>query len=177
LNQYGKTKSAAEDLVLACNKNSLILRTNFFGWSSNLKRNYLELSINKLEQGKKINAFEDYFFTPIYIGNLLKKIRFYDKKKCSRYINLVGDERVSKYQFFLKISKIFNFNLSLIIPTLLSKKKNLVKRHNDISLSNLKIKKNFKIKLENLDDQIKKFYEERNLIYKFKNFFIMENII
>lgn len=171
LNQYGKTKSTAEDLILACNKNSLILRTNFFGWSSNLKRNYLELSINKLEQGKKINAFEDYFYTPIYIGNLLKKLDSMIKKNAVGIYNLVGDERVSKYQFFLKISKIFNFNKNLIIPTLLSKKKKSVNRNNDISLSNLKIKKNFKIKFEKLDDQIKTFYEDRNLIYKFRKFF------
>ena len=158
-------------MILSCNKNSLILRTNFFGWSSNLKRNYLELSINKLEQNKKIYGFEDYFFTPIYIVDLLKRLDLLIKKNASGIYNLIGNERISKYQFFLKISKIFKLNKDLVIPTLLSRKNNLVKRNNDISLSNLKIKKNFKIKFEKLDDQIKSFYKDRDLVNKFRKFF------
>ena len=171
INHYGKTKSAAEDLILTCNKNSLILRTNFFGWSSNLKRNFLELSINKLVDKKKIYVFKDYFYTPIYIGHLLEKLNILIKKKAFGIYNVVGDERVSKYEFFLKISKIFNFNNKLIIPSLLSNKIYFSKRNSDISLNNFKIKKNFNIKFEKLDNQISSFYKDRNLVGKFKKFF------
>ena len=61
LNEYGKQKSKAEELVLKNNKNSLIIRTNFFGYSQDNKNNFTTESINRLENKKLVFAFIDNF--------------------------------------------------------------------------------------------------------------------
>ena len=40
LNNYAKTKSQAEDEILALNKDALIIRTNFFGWGPSYKNSF-----------------------------------------------------------------------------------------------------------------------------------------
>ena len=52
LNVYAKQKSEAEDLVIKNNKSTLIIRTNFFGYSQDKKNNFITESISRLEDKK-----------------------------------------------------------------------------------------------------------------------------
>ena len=85
LNEYAKQKSKAEDLVLKKNNNALIIRTNFFGYSQEKKDNFITKSISLLENNKLVYAFKDYYFTPIYITNLLEILKKLIGKKSNRY--------------------------------------------------------------------------------------------
>tara|TARA_B110000090_G_C13371898_1_gene442412 strand:+ start:54 stop:2129 length:2076 start_codon:yes stop_codon:yes gene_type:complete len=171
LNVYAKQKSEAEDLVIKNNKSTLIIRTNFFGYSQDKKNNFITESISRLEDKKLVFAFTDYFYTPIYITNFLGILRKLISKKATGILNIVGNERVSKYEFLLKVSKIFNLDYRKIKPTLISKSKLACKRHADLSLSNNFLRKKYKIKVPNLNDQIKTFYKEKKKNNVFNNFF------
>jgi len=171
LNEYAKQKSKAEDLVLKKNKNALIIRTNFFGYSQDKKNNFITESISLLENNKLVYAFKDYYFTPIYITNLLEILKKLISKKATGIINIVGNERVSKYDFLLKVSNIFNLDSTKIKPTLISKSKLTAKRHVELSLSNKLLKKKYNIRVSNLNDQIKKFYKEKKKNSIFNTFF------
>ena len=171
LNEYAKQKSKAEDLVIKSNKKALIIRTNFFGYSQDKKNNFITESISRLEDKKLVFAFKDYFFTPIYVTNLLQILKKLISKKATGVINVVGNERVSKYEFLLKVSKIFNLDSTQIKPTLISKSRLSTKRHADLSLSNKFLKKKFKIKVPSLNNQIKEFYNEKRKNNVFNEFF------
>jgi dTDP-4-dehydrorhamnose reductase len=171
LNEYAKQKSKAEDLVIKNNKNALIIRTNFFGYSQDKKSNFITESIGRLEDKKLVFAFKDYFYTPIYITNLLEILRKLIKKKATGILNIVGSERISKYEFLLKVGKIFDLDSRQIKPTLISKSKLATKRHTDLSLSNNLLIKKYKIKVPDLNDQIKKFYKEKKKNNIFNEFF------
>ena len=69
--------------------------------------------------------------------------------------NVVGDERLTKYEFGLKIAKEIGVNHRLVKKTLLSERKDLVKRPFDLSLSNKKLKKSISIPIKSLSVQIK----------------------
>ena len=75
LNNYAKTKSQAEDEILALNKDALIIRTNFFGWGPSYKNSFSDKKfLSTLESDKKIELFEDVFYSPISVDEL--KIKF-----------------------------------------------------------------------------------------------------
>lgn len=171
INTYGKQKSFAEDRILKLRTKSLIIRTNFFGNSLNLKKNFIESSIINLKNKKYINGFVDYFFTPIYIIDLVRVIDKLIKKKITGIFNIVGNERISKYDFLIKIATIFKLDSSLIVPIKFSQSKLISKRHLELSLSNNSIKKKLKINFLSLENQIKRFYKERNKIKIFNKFF------
>ena len=84
--------------------------------------------------------------------------------------NVCGNERISKYQFGLKMAKIFNFDKNLIIESELMQKK--IIRPLDMSLSNKKIKNIFGNNIIlNLDGQLKNLQKmyTKNIYYKIKN--------
>jgi dTDP-4-dehydrorhamnose reductase len=51
-----------------------------------------------------------------------------------------GDERVSKYDFGLRIAQTFDLDAGLINPTLLAERPDLTPRPLDLSLDNLKLR-------------------------------------
>ena len=100
LNVYGKTKSMAEKACLENHMNTLIVRTNFFGRSlNNHKPTFAEWIINSLNHKQEINMFNDLFFTPIEVSYLVKAIEKTFKSKYTGILNIVGKERISKYDY------------------------------------------------------------------------------
>ena len=66
LNEYGLTKWRAEEAVSHEQKNSLILRTNFFGWGPPYRRSLSDWVIDELSKGNTISAFNDVFYTDLH---------------------------------------------------------------------------------------------------------------
>jgi len=70
-NFYAKTKILAEKKILNNCKESLIIRTNFFGKGKVNHKSFGDFIINNLKKKKYINLFYDVFFTPIFLPNLI----------------------------------------------------------------------------------------------------------
>tara|TARA_Y100001970_G_scaffold16576_1_gene18693 strand:+ start:68610 stop:69524 length:915 start_codon:yes stop_codon:yes gene_type:complete len=155
INHYGKTKLLAEKYIKKFSKNFLIIRTNFFGVGTSYRRSYSEYIMYNVNKGKVIKLTDDIFFTPISIYlliDILMKLIIQNKKGI---FNIVGNERISKYQFGKIIAKEFNLNQKFIykIKSVYNKKNAL--RPKDMSLSNEKIKNNLNIKIPSIKNQIK----------------------
>ena len=164
LNYFAETKILSENFIKKTSKSFLIVRTNFIGNSFHSKKSFLNYIINSLKEKKKLFLFNDVYFTPIRIDLLIDAVHRLIDVDISGIYNIVGDERISKYQFGLKVAKVFNLNSKLIYSKKIKYFK-LVKRPLDMSLSNSKLKKILKInKLENINDaliEIKKSYNEK----------------
>jgi dTDP-4-dehydrorhamnose reductase len=70
--------------------------------------------IQALQNQEPVNMFYDAWFTPVLIDHLVEAVHELVDKKCSGIINLTGDERVSKYEFALKVADIFALDATLI---------------------------------------------------------------
>ena len=165
LNKYAKQKLAAENKILKSNKRSLIIRTNFFGHSIDEKKSISNL-INSIKKREKLSLDDNYYFTPIYtyeLTNLLKKLI---SKKTAGIFNLVGNERISKYQFGILIAEILNIKNPNILKDSIDNAKLKAKRCKDLSLSNLKIKNLLKLKIPNLKKQLVLFFKKDKEIKK-----------
>ena len=101
--------------------------------------------VNNLINGHQINLFNDMFYTPIHINELLNNVHSLLNINSSGIFNVVSDHRISKYDFGILIAKKLNLDVDLIKMAKLSERKDLTVRPFDLSLSNEKLKKHLSL--------------------------------
>ena len=138
LNVYAKTKYAGEKVVSG---DSVIIRTCIYGWNIKNKESIVEWIINNIRNNITIYPFIDSFFTPIYTGFLAKIILMMLSKDLKGLFHVSGSEKISKYNFALKVAETFNLNKSLIKIGKIDLLERIAKRPKDTSLNCGKIKK------------------------------------
>ena len=165
INIYAEQKLAAEKKILQNNPSSLIIRTNFFGYS--FKKNQLvDLIIKNASENKRIPLYGNYFFTTISTKYLSFCIENLIRKNTKGIINIVSNETISKYDFGLKVFDFLNLNKNLILKLKLNKKSHIAHRCKNLSLSNNKLKKIINIQIPSLDIQLNDFLKEKIKIEK-----------
>lgn len=156
MNVYAKTKVQAEICIADSGIEALIIRTNFYGWGTKYRNSFSDMVINNLRIKKKINLFKDIYYTPLLIEPLVKTAHELIQKKAKGIFNIVGDDRISKYDFGLKLAKAFNLDADLIVETKIVDVPSLIKRPHDMSLSNKKVSNYLGRKMGGLDEYILK---------------------
>lgn len=156
INVYAKTKAEAEACVLDSDAKALIIRTNFYGWGTSYRQSFSDMVINHLRTGKKISLFKDIYYTPTLIEPLVYAVHELVQKKAKGIFNVVGDDRISKYDFGVKLAKAFNLDNDLIDEGKIIDKPSLVNRPHDMSLSNQKVSNYLGRKMGGLDEHILK---------------------
>jgi len=156
VNVYAKTKAEAEACVLDVYAETLIIRTNFYAWGTSYRSSFSDMVINNLRGGKKISLFKDIHYTPILVESLVYAAHELVHKKAKGIFNVVGDDRISKYDFGLKLAKAFNLENDLIDEGKIIDKPSLAARPHDMSLSNKKVSNYLGRKMGGLDQHILK---------------------
>jgi dTDP-4-dehydrorhamnose reductase len=154
LNVYANTKAIAEGKVLNKNPEALVVRTNFYGWGASYRNSFSDFLINAIREKKGVYLFTDIFYTPIYTRSLIECVHILLTTNFKGVFNIVGNERVSKYQFGKEIFKTFSGNMDLITKVQYKKQTNLVSKPLEMSLSNNKLLDSLGIDMKNLEDQI-----------------------
>jgi dTDP-4-dehydrorhamnose reductase len=160
INVYGRTKAEAEYQVLQAHSNSLVIRTNFYGWGPVYRRSFSDLIIDGLRSGRELVLFKDVFYTPILIEEVAQATHELLKLKANGIFNMVGDERISKYDFGINIAQTFNLNKRLIKLGSISEHISLVQRPHDMSLSNQKICSLLGRRLGKVNEHIFKLHQQ-----------------
>lgn len=160
INVYGQTKAEAELQVLRIHPQALVMRTNFYGWGTSYRRSFSDLVIRGLRSGNELTLFEDVFYTPILIEAAASAAHELVKMKECGIFHIVGDERISKYEFGLKVAKEFGLDTRLIKAGLLADQPALIQRPHDMSLSNRKIGALLGRKLGGISEQIARLHQQ-----------------
>ncbi len=140
INVYGKTKALAEKHVGEINSESLIIRSNFYGWGTSYRKSFSDHIINSLRNNQELNLFDDVHYTPILAEYLIQTVHDLLERRVKGTYNVVSDDRISKYEFGILIADEFELDKSLIHRASLASQLNLVRRPADMSLSNRKVK-------------------------------------
>ena len=154
VNMYGKTKAEAESRVLDTYPEALVVRTNFYGWGPNYRRSFSDVILDSLRNNREIMLFEDVFYTPIVISKLVETVMKLASMDQKGIFHVVGNERLSKYEFGQKIANQFGLDNSLIQSGLLSNQLSLVRRPLDMSLLNKKVSNVLGENIGNVDDHL-----------------------
>jgi len=159
-NVYGFTKAEAEIRVLEAHPQALVVRTNFYGWGPTYRRSFSDVIIDGLRSGRPLNLFQDVFYTPVLIAAATKAVHELIELKVSGIYHVVGDERISKYEFGLKVAKEFELDASLIRAGRLADQVALVRRPYDMSLSNRKLCRLLGRNIGGVDDHIAALHQQ-----------------
>lgn len=161
-NVYGKMKLQAEARTLAIHPNTVIVRTNFYGWSPrHHPPTFGEWVYDSLRQRTTINLFTDYYFTPLEATHLAEALERVANSEFKGVINIASSERCSKYDFGIALAKVFNLDPSPIRPGTIDAAPFEAKRQRDLSLSTERFKRIFNQNLPTLHEGLQRFYENK----------------
>ena len=114
--QYGKSKLRGEERILESGSNALICRTNFFGIAP--KRDSLaDFFLGAAKTGVAVKGYTDVYFAPLHASEVIEIAVSLASKKVSGIVNVMSQEKTSKYNFALKLLEKLNLDSDLIIPT------------------------------------------------------------
>lgn len=140
VNAYGSSKAFGETEAMSNNPDALVVRCNFFGWGPSYKPSFSDFIFSNLSKGKPIRLVDDIYYTPALAQNLINTIYSLVNVQASGIFNVVGSERVTKYEFGVKMAKAFEWDLNLIELISWSSLEKKAKRPSDMSLCDHKLR-------------------------------------
>ena len=132
---YGRTKLAGEEAAFSSNPESLVIRTNFFGWSQTRDRSILEFFVNNLRAKVKVKGFTDFKVTSIYAQNLACAIKLLVDNHNTGLVHLASSDSLTKYEFAVECATVFNLDADLISPSNSQSIGFITSRSRDLSLN------------------------------------------
>ena len=162
LNVYARTKLQAEEWARMANPETLIVRTNFFGWGHLYRQSFSDWIITSLRSGRRITMFEDVYFTPILADSLALATHAIVAQETSGVLNITGDERFSKYDFAVRVAEHFGLSKALVVRGKMDNPKPLVHRPHDMSLDNTKASGLLGRPVGKVDEFLEELYEQEN---------------
>ncbi len=106
INAYAKTKLIAEENSLE-SKDSLIIRTNMYGFNYRDKKSFSEWVVNSLAEEKELSMFNDVYCSPILVNNLVKIIELSIIENLKGVYNIGSRNRIDKYTLGVLIKNLF----------------------------------------------------------------------
>jgi dTDP-4-dehydrorhamnose reductase len=150
INIYGELKAEGERLTKSMGKDKqMIIRPILlFGWNAPDHRpNPVSWQLDRLKKGEHTTIVDDKYSNPILVQDCAKATWSAIEKKCwGQSFNLGGPEKMSRYDFALKVCHVFGFKKSLISPVKSSAFKELAPRPNDTTFNITKMQKVLGIK-------------------------------
>lgn len=160
VNVYGRTKAVAESRVLAVHPKAMVIRTNFYGWGTSYRHSFSDVIIEALRTGKELTLFHDVFYTPILVETAARAVHDLLDLNANGIFHVVGDERISKHEFGLKLAQKFMLNANLIKSGNITDQVSLVRRPHDMSLFNQKVCNLLGRKLGGVEEHIAKLHQQ-----------------
>lgn len=158
-NYYGLSKYEGELEVLK-KENSLILRTNLFGWNIQNKKSLGEWILEELTAKQRIHGFKDAYFSSIYTMELARVIHISIMKNLTGVYNCGAFDSCSKYEFALKIADCFALDKTLISPISIDDFCFKAKRGKKLTLNVNKLQKALDYTLPTMNHSIEAFYRD-----------------
>ena len=162
INKYGRSKWLGERAVLNAHPDALVLRVNFFCWGPSYRPSFSDWILSNLSQKAPITLYEDVYFTPIYAGVLINIAHQLIAKRAKGIYNLTSSDRISKYDFGVKLAQIFGHNANSITPGSY-KSSNSTPRPLDMSLNNNKVLNTLGIESLTIENSIIALAENKSL--------------
>lgn len=163
LNIYGKTKAEAEVRVLEANPQALVVRTNFYAWGPSYRQSFSDAILAALEERRPYTLFQDVFYNPILCEPLASTVHELVEREASGIFHVVADERLSKYEFGLRLARHFELDAAPLRAGRLAERTGLVRRPHEMSLSNQKARRLLGRPLGSVDEQIERLKQQREL--------------
>lgn len=132
ISYYGKTKLLGEEKVKEVLEDYVIARTSVIYGMEN--KNFATWIIDELRNGNKIRIVTDQYVSPTLNTDLAEQLYALIERDAKGLYHTAGGERISRYDFAVKLAEVFGLNKSLIIPIKTDELNWVAKRPKDSSL-------------------------------------------
>ncbi len=157
LGYYGQTKLEGERIVSSLSSNYCIARASLlYGWSLNSSRCFTETMIDDLRNKREVKLFVDEYRTPMYVKNLCEMfLELAARDELQGIFHIGGSQRLSRFEFGLRIAQEFGFNEKYINPVSVKTFPFVDKRPRDCSMRNEKAASILKAKFWSIEEGLK----------------------
>jgi len=162
MNQYAVSKLRAEEWVIAACPSALVVRTNFFGWGHASRRSFSDWILDSMRAGKSLSLFDDVYFTPILASRVAAECHGLLDRGQSGIFNICGDERISKYQFALRLARAFELGEDGFRKSSIAGAGLKALRPNDMSLDHAKARQALGAAPVSLDDDFRELRRQED---------------
>lgn len=138
LNHYARTKLAGECVAALWCSDSLIVRTNFYGWNMKGKPNLAKWMYGKLAREETLRAFADVHFSPLFVNDAAKLILDLVSRRAKGVFHVASQDSCSKYEFAFLLGREFQLDTGKIQPALLEECRFHAQRPRNTSLATRK---------------------------------------
>ena len=156
VNYYGSTKLEGEESVRESCLDFVIARTSvLYGWHPR-KPNFGTWVIDSLRNGRAIDVVSDHYNSPTLADNMAEIILGVVESDLTGVYHIAGRERISRYEFAVKIAEMFELDRSLIASVKMDDLKIwIARRPRDSSLSVDKIHQKTRVQPMSLNIALK----------------------
>lgn len=119
INAYGNIKREAENSVTEADVPWIIIRPFLlYGWPySGGRQNWVTTILHKLDNKEEIKLVDDTYWQPTLAEDCASTIwKLIELNKWNETYHVASDDKVTLFEFGLRVAKIFNHDLSLIQP-------------------------------------------------------------
>lgn len=160
INYYGLTKLIGEELVKASDLLYSIIRPSAIYGIGGSKKSFAEFVAERLSKGERVYALTDQYVSPTYNLMLAKAIAEIIDLRPMGTLHVAG-ERMSRYEFALRIARILGLPEDLVEKAKIEDMKGwAAKRPRDSSLNVERAKNILKIKFYDVDLSLRLFKDE-----------------
>ena len=164
-NFYAKTKLLGEEIACLNNPQSVILRTNIYGFNSSSGASLAEWALKSFTAGEKITGYTDVEFNAIYTKQLVEVTYKIVNSAYVGHLDVGGNYAISKYEFLQRLCDKFGYDTSLVLSGQLPPPVGGVGRAKSTLLEIEPLKEHFDVVLS-LETGLAMFKEEKNLYDK-----------
>jgi dTDP-4-dehydrorhamnose reductase len=160
LSVYARTKLDGERAVSDVNPEAIVARVNLYGWSTSGDRSLAEFFFNNLEAGKRLNGFDDVYFCPLNAVDLGQIFLRMLELNLNGLYHVVSSKCLTKYDFGVRIARIFGFNPDSIIPISVVDSSLNAPRSPRLTLRSDKLASQLGKKTPDINSGLQKFYSQ-----------------
>lgn len=124
LNYYGKSKLAAENIIIGNYDKYTIIRTNLvYGYSSYNKGDFIKWIVSSLQQNKDLYIVDSLYANPTLTDDIAEAVMQIILKSTYGIYNIAGCTYLDRLSIAKEVAKVFNLDETLIHKTEISELK------------------------------------------------------
>jgi len=161
VNYYGLVKLVGEIAFQSVDEYAIVRASSIYGLGPG-RMNFAKFLINKLQNNEEVRALIDQYTTPTQATLLAKALMEIIEERLTGIFHITG-ERLSRYDFAIKVAEKLGFDKTLIKPAKMEEMKWIARRPKDSSLSCEETRKKLKTDFYSMEyalETLKKEYEE-----------------
>ena len=160
ISHYGKTKLEAENWLKNNYSNVTILRANvIYSYTKRTKASFVKWVVDSLKNNKKINVVNDQWNNPTWTDSISFIINKIIDNSIIGLYNYGDKDFMSRYDFAILISKIFNLDENLIKPINTSNLNQIAERPLKSGLKTEKIESRLGIVPNSVENCLRKIHD------------------